>query len=106
MDRTKFYQQTRIDGVPELDFLYNSLSYIDKTLEYPVSMYRLTSRDIMRPDLISYRAYGTVSLWWVILAFNDIENPLTDLEPGMLIELPHKMDIYNFQRKFRIRKEK
>jgi len=59
----------------------------------------------MRPDLISYRAYGSVGFWWVILAFNDIENPLTDIEPGMLIELPHKMDIYNFQRKFRLQKE-
>jgi len=106
MDRTRFYKKVVTDDIPELDFLYNSLSYIDKTLEYPVQIYRITSEDMMRPDLISEKAYGTVNFWWVILAFNDIENPLVELTPGILLEIPHKMDIYNFQRKYRLRKER
>lgn len=105
MDRTRFYKLVTNAGIDELDFLYNSLSYIDKHLEYPIQTYRISVTDMMRPDLISWRAYGTVSFWWVILAFNDIENPLVELEPGMLIDMPHKMDIYNFQRRYRLRKE-
>lgn len=105
MDRTKFYKKVINDGIGELDFLYNSLSYIDRSLRYPVQIYRVTSEDIMRPDLISYKAYGTVKYWWVILVFNDIEDPLTEIQPGLLIEIPHKMDVYDFQRRYRLRKE-
>lgn len=41
-----------------------------------------------RPDLISYKLYSTVDLWWVVCQFNGVINPFTDLRVGMLIKVP------------------
>jgi hypothetical protein len=40
-----------------------------------------------RPDLISYREYGTCDLWWVILTYNKIFNH-RDLTEGVVLSLP------------------
>jgi len=101
MKRTKFYNIVTVEEINELDFLWNSLS--DFTTEYAVDYYRIVANDSMRPDLISYKCYGTVDFWWLILVFNGIENPFTDLVEGMILQIPNKLDIYNFQRKFMIR---
>jgi hypothetical protein len=101
MKRTNFYNIVTVEEINELDFLWNSLS--DFTTEYTVDYYRIVAQDAMRPDLISYRCYGTVEFWWLILVFNGIENPFTDLVEGNILQIPNKLDIYNFQRKFMIR---
>jgi len=102
MKRTNFYNIVTVNEINELDFLWNSLS--DFTLEYAVEYYRVVVQDSMRPDLISYRCYGTVEFWWLILVWNKIENPFTDLIEGMILQIPNKLDIYNFQRQYRMRR--
>lgn len=49
-----------------------------------------------RPDLISYKLYGTVDLWWVICQFNGVVNPLTDLEVGKLLKAPDYSQVMHF----------
>jgi len=93
MKRTRFYKKVTVDGVDELDFLYNNLS--DFTFQYEPEYYRITDSDVPDPPLISYKAYGSVEFWWIILLVNEIETILT---------IPHKLDIYNFQKKFKIRR--
>ena len=102
MKRTRFYKVFTIDGTPELDFLYNSLSGFKMT--YVPSYYRVSDSDIPDPGLISYNVYGSISFWWVIMLVNNIENPLTELTPGMLLTIPHKLDIYAFHKKFKVRR--
>jgi len=102
MNRTNFYHIETVDGTNELDFLYNSLS--EFSTEYPLSYYRVTGIDLMRPYLISYRYYGTVRFWWVIMLINGIDNPLADMEVGQILKIPSKLDIYSFQKKFRVRR--
>jgi len=102
MDRTNFYHIETIDETNELDFLHNSLS--EFTMEYPPSYYRVNGTDTMRPDIISYRHYGTVRFWWIIMLVNGIDNPLTDIVVGQILKIPSKLDIYSFQKKFRIRR--
>ena len=41
-----------------------------------------------RPDLISYRAYGTPDLWWVIYEFNNIIDPIFGVKPGQVFRIP------------------
>ena len=102
MKRTTFYKVETVDGVDELDFLYNNISNFIFT--YEPSYYRVTDSDVPDPALISYRVYGTVEFFWIILLVNNIENAFTELVPGLLLTIPHKLDIYNYQKKFKIRR--
>jgi len=101
VDRTKFFVVEKVDGADELDFLHNSLSRFE--MKYPPSYYRVTDQDLMRPDMISYYNYGTVAYWWVICLVNGVHSPLTDLEVGQLLVIPHILDVYEFGRKWRVR---
>lgn len=101
MDRTKFYHVLTVDTVQELDYLWNTLSKI--VTSYVPGYYRVNVIDLLRPDLISYKVYGTVDFWWIILLVNGIDNPLTDLQEGMILEIPNKLDIYKFQKQYRVR---
>ena len=102
MNRTNFYHIERVDETNELDFLHNALS--EFKLEYPPSYYRVNGIDEMRPEMISYRHYGTVHFWWIVMLVNGIDNPLSDIEAGQILKIPSKLDIYAFQKKFRVRR--
>lgn len=99
MNRTDFFQKVTVDGVEERDFMVNPLS------EFPTSYqpmyYRITEDDVMCPWLTSYKCYGVVDFWWVLLFVNDIENPFTDISSGDLLQVPNRLDIYDFAKKFR-----
>jgi hypothetical protein len=41
-----------------------------------------------RPDLLSYRLYGTVDYWWVLLVANNIVDPFEQLVAGKQIRVP------------------
>jgi len=101
MDRTRFFAVEDVDGKAELDFLHNYLSRFK--MKYEPVYYRVRQDDLMRPDLISYYAYGTVKYWWVICLVNDIFNPLTDLQVGQLLVIPSILDVYEFGKKWRVR---
>lgn len=101
MDRTKFYNETTINGIEELDFLRNTLSSFE--LVHEPAYYRTDIQDVGRPDLISYENYGTEYYWWIICLVNGIENPLEDIAVGTILQIPHIADINVFYRKFKIR---
>jgi hypothetical protein len=41
-----------------------------------------------RPDLISFKAYGSPDYWWVIYEYNGIRDPVFDLKTGQIIKIP------------------
>lgn len=41
-----------------------------------------------RPDLIASKAYGNPDLAWVIIEFNNIRDPFSEIKAGMLIRIP------------------
>lgn len=43
--------------------------------------------DVDRIDLIAYKYYRDVKLWWVIAEFNNITNPL-ELHSGTVLRIP------------------
>ena len=102
MDRSNFYQKFVLDSVAQLDFLYNPLSNFE--MIYDPDYYRVTGEDDMRPDKISFKMYGTVEFWWVLMLVNGISNPLVDIDPGLVLTVPNRIDIYNFQKKYRLRR--
>jgi len=104
MDRTNFYQELLVVDTKELDPLWNSLSQF--SMEYQPSYYRTTAADSMRPDKVSFTVYSTGDFWWILCLVNGITNPLIELVEGLVLTIPNKLDIYNFQRKFRLRRSK
>ena len=104
MNRINFYHKETVNLIEELDFLHNSLSGF--TMKYDPGYYRVKASDLMRPDMISYMSYGTPHLWWVIMLVNEIENPLVDLEVGQLLIIPSKLDIADFQKRYRVRRQR
>jgi hypothetical protein len=101
MDRTKFFQQVTVDGVRELDFLYNSISNL--TARRRPGHYRMSVIDRKRPDITSYRNYGTPAFWWMILAFNGIQDPFFETTVGRVVQIPTWPDIYDFVKDFKLR---
>ena len=101
MIRTSFYNIVRNDDTDEYDYLYNNLTKFQ--MNYSISYYRIEQRDLMRPDLISYKIYGTITYWWLIMMVNGIQNPLKDMIVGELLKIPNILDIYEFQKKWTVR---
>jgi len=87
MNRTKFFKKVKVDDTPELDFLDNNLTKIDRK----------------RPDIISYRNYRTVDYWWVICLVSGIEDPFFDLTIGRIVTIPNLLDVYDFYRTYMYR---
>lgn len=48
----------------------------------------ITQDLIRRPDLISEKAYQTPDLWWAILEYNGIADPVFGLIPGLVLKIP------------------
>lgn len=104
MNRTNFFNEATVFGTKELDYLWSSFSEFQ--LKYDPVYYRVVGGDAMRPDKISFKNYGTPDFWWVICVVNDINNPLTEIVPGQVLAIPNQLDIFDFQRKHRIRRNK
>lgn len=48
----------------------------------------IKQEDILRPDLISQKAYRTPDLWWVIFEYNNIQDPMFDLKESQILKIP------------------
>lgn len=51
------------------------------------SYYTITTVDRRRPDIISYRFYGTVDYFWIILLANNVLDPF-DIEINTILRIP------------------
>lgn len=65
--------------------LRNSLNLKQATGDVFVT---ITADIANRPDLISFKAYGSPEFWWIIYEFNNLRDPLFDLQIGQIIRLP------------------
>lgn len=50
--------------------------------------YVVSGGEVGRPDLIAYRLYQKSSLGWLILQYNNIVDPVTELTIGTTLTLP------------------
>jgi hypothetical protein len=57
--------------------------------------YEVQHDDLGRPDLISYKIYGTVKYASLVLEYNGLYDPFTDLKIGTTIWLPKSPNKYS-----------
>lgn len=75
---------------------YNVFSSRYKNIRYnlrPYTTYTVTAKDVANLPGISFNVYGTTDLWHIILAFNGLSDPLNDLYPGLVLNIPNKSDV-------------
>ena len=56
-----------------------------RTNAYMFQYYQVEEEEFL--DDISYKSYGTPSLWWMIAEFNEITNPFEALEEGESLKI-------------------
>jgi hypothetical protein len=55
--------------------------------------YKIDDNEAGRPDLIAYNAYGRVSLAWLVMQYNTIVDPVTELVSGVILLLPSEQRV-------------
>ena len=76
----------RIGGVKYLTF--KTYKKPTRTPSSNDQYYVIQAGDNYRPDILSKRAYGTESYWWVLLQANNM-NDVYDLTAGKTIVIPN-----------------
>ena len=69
----------------------------EKITAHPTDrLYVLEAGDVARPDLISYKFYGTTKFYWILMWINDILDPFEEMYPGMLLRIPTQIRLAQF----------
>lgn len=70
-----------------LDYL--SAKYLNISFAIPAeSTFVVTSANIANSPGLAYQIYGDKDYWWVICLYNGILNPIEDLQPGTILQIP------------------
>lgn len=104
-NRQRLWKKVVVDGNLEYDYLGNgNIDFREMVTDHT---YVVTGPVVNRIDMISYKIYGTVDLWWLICAVNDIMDPFTELTLGRVLKVP-TIDAYYefFNKKIRAPKQK
>ena len=57
--------------------------------EYTYQLGKIPSEHDVRPDLTSFIFYDTVSRWWLMLQYNNINDPFEGYTAGTTIKIPN-----------------
>ncbi len=92
---------TQNSGGVEWDLI---LSHWDLfTIKQPLSFDSIKYGEVQRPDVLSYRIYGSSEYWWILCKFNQIDDMWNDMYVGMDIVIPNMLDINEFYSNMRRR---
>jgi streptogramin lyase len=78
---------TSPDGTQYVDLLAAGYMRFVRSLEFN-RFHRVLPDEEYNLPKVSFNAYGTVDLWWVVGAFNGIVNPAAELAAGTLLKMP------------------
>ncbi len=89
LELSRYENIFKIFNTGEKNFFYYN---INKKISLPNSLDERLLINITLPQglpltTLSYNAYGTIDLWWLILIINNITNPIKDLPIGKKIKL-------------------
>lgn len=59
----------------------------------PQTQYQLTATDLSNLPGLAYKFFGDVSLWRVLMAYNGISDPLSQVAVGMVLNIPARADV-------------
>lgn len=82
-----FYLTSRAAGRQQIVPLFLNLPDSDLQFGRRDSRHTVTAADEFRVDLISYRFYGTVEYWWIILLANDVIDPFS-IKQNTILRIP------------------
>lgn len=82
----------------EKDFL--SSKFNERYAFTKFTTHRVGVEEVGRPDLISYREYGSVEWWWLIMKVNGLIDPF-ELVPAEVIVIPDLSEYLEFFRKYK-----
>ena len=94
--RDNFSEKNIVNSVNEVDLPTNNFNNFEFNLT--PSLYQVTESDIQRPDLICYKTYGTMDMWWLLMKYNKVEDIWNDLFVGMVLEVPRKSELETYYR--------
>ena len=60
------------------------------------AFYRVKKNEECRPDIISYRIYGTQNYWWFLCSFNNFMDPWNDIVENQIIRYPAIQRVRDF----------
>ena len=83
LELTRYENIFKVYNVGEKNFFYYN---INKKISVPDNLDSRLPQGLPLTTL-SYNAYGTIDLWWLILIVNNITNPIKDLPAGKKIKL-------------------
>lgn len=114
--RSNYYKSEMVDSLMEKDLINSSFS--EYKFKDDFIKYRITYNEYMRPDITSFKIFGTTEYWWIILKCNpEIEDIWNDvavddeqeekypysIKINEYINIPSKRDIddfYSFSRNY------
>ena len=94
IDRTRFLSNQIVNGISEKNLRsgnFGDFIFRDKPKKFLVS-----DKYASRPDLISVDVYGTDSYWWMIMEYNGICDPFTELVSGSVLDIPSLADLNRY----------
>lgn len=83
--RTDYLQKLVIDDIAQYDLGSFDPDGYDFGKE---NFLQVRQMDIARPDLLSYRAYGTMNYWWFLMWYNGICDVWNDLAENQVLKYP------------------
>ena len=78
---------TKIDKNGKEVYLLNKTIHIENNDMNPEIYKNYIAEKLDNWFLISYKAYGTIDLWWLVCKTNSIIDPLIQPEPGDIIKI-------------------
>ena len=77
-NRETLFQKNIVDDVKEVDMGSIDFPELDEAKVYSWTTVR--DQEYCRPDLVSYRLYGTDELWWFVMWLNGISDPYLPID--------------------------
>lgn len=94
--RDNFSEKNIVNGVNEVDLPMNGFSNYE--FNTAPGYYLVTESDIQRPDLICYKVYNTLDMWWLLMKYNKVEDIWNDLFVNQVLEVPSKSELETYYR--------
>lgn len=96
--RADYLQKLVIDGVAQYDFGSFDPDDYDFGKE---NLLVVREQDVCRPDVLSYRAYGTMNYWWFLMWYNGICDIWNDLAASQVLRYPDINVVQDFLQKMK-----
>lgn len=96
-----FQLKDETTGSPSSTYVWGTWEPIDFPEDTTDQFYTTGEHDVGRLDLVAYRFYGNVHLWWVIAHVNDILDQFSDsaddlgLVPGTVLRIPSSARVFS-----------